>query len=235
MLSVVILSGGLATRMRPVTEKIPKSMIDVAGRPFIEWQLAMLSNQGIKNVFLCVGYLGEMIEDCVGDGARYGLNVTYSYDGDKLLGTGGAIKKIEKLLPDAFFILYGDSYLELSYRSIEEVFLASDKQGLMTVYENHDLLDSSNVFFQNGVLENYSKKNKTPDMCHIDYGLGILQKNVLQDFPKDHAFDLADVYETLVKNNQLLGYEVFNRFYEIGSPSGLSELCKKIKKEEIIV
>ena len=228
MLPVVLLSGGLATRMRDYTEKIPKAMIDIEGKPFIHWQLTLLRQQGVERVMLCVGYLGELIEAYVGDGNRYGLRLTYFYDGDRLMGTGGAIKKIEDFLPEAFFVLYGDSYLETPYKPVEDAFFKSDKQGLMTVYENRNLYDTSNVIFRDGRLVAYNKKDKSPDMRHIDYGLCILRKEVFSDFPAGEVFDLADVYEKLAKEEQLSGYEVFERFYEIGSYSGLEELTEKI-------
>ena len=227
MLPVVILSGGLATRMREYTETIPKSLIDIAGEPFLHRQLSNLKEQGVGHVFLCIGHLGEKIEAYAGDGSRYGLKLTYSYDGDKLLGTGGAIKKIEDLLPDAFFVLYGDSYLEIPYAPLVDAFLSSEKKGLMTVYENADLYDVSNVIFRDGELITYRKHDKVNEMRHIDYGLGILKKEAFKDFPPDTAFDLAKVYEGLVNEKQLLGYEVFKRFYEIGSPRGLQELRNK--------
>jgi NDP-sugar pyrophosphorylase family protein len=173
---------------------------------------------------MCIGHLGEMIEKYAGNGVGYGLNLTYSYDGEKLLGTGGAIKKIEEYLPEAFFILYGDSYLDIPYAPVEKAFQTSDKTGLMTVYENKDLYDVSNVVFQDGEFISYSKKNKTTLMHHIDYGLGILRKEAFMDFPKYEFLDLADVYEKLANEKKLLGYEVFERFYEIGSPGGLKEL-----------
>jgi len=225
---VVLLSGGLATRMREYTEKIPKAMIDVAGKPFIHWQLSMLKEQKVEHVILCIGHLGEMIEAYAGDGSDYGLKLTYSYDGDKLLGTGGAIKKIEKILPDTFFILYGDSYLEIPYAPLIDAFSSSDKMGLMTVYENKDIYDVSNVIFQNNELVTYRKHDKVKEMFHIDYGLGILSKESFSDFPSDTVFDLAMVYEKLATENQLLGFEVFIRFYEIGSPGGLEELREKL-------
>jgi NDP-sugar pyrophosphorylase family protein len=228
MLPVVVLAGGLATRMQSFTGNIPKAMIDVAGKPFIHWQLLMLKNQGINNVILCIGHLGEMIEKYAGNGAAFGLNLTYSYDGDKLLGTGGAIKKIEEYLPEAFFILYGDSYLDIPYAPVEKAFRASGKTGLMTVYENKDMYDVSNVIFQDGELVSYCKRNKTDLMHHIDYGLGILCKDAFVDFPKYEFLDLADVYEKLANEKQLAGYEVFTRFHEIGSPEGLQELREKL-------
>jgi len=228
VLPIVVLSGGLATRMKPFTENIPKSMIDVAGKPFIHWQLKMFKDKGIKDVILCVGHLGEMIEEYVGNGADYGLHLTYSYDGDKLLGTGGAIRKVGDNLPESFFIQYGDSYLEISYTQVADAFRNSGKTGLMTVYKNDDLYDSSNVVFENGNLLSYSKKNKTQQMHYIDYGLGILRKDAFDDFQDREVFDLADVYERLATDEQLFGYEVYNRFYEIGSHDGLMELRDRI-------
>jgi len=228
MYPVVVLSGGLATRMREYTEKIPKAMIDIAGKPFIHWQLTMLKEQQVEHVILCIGHLGEMIESYAGNGSKYGLKLTYSYDGDKLLGTGGAIKKIENILPDTFFVTYGDSYLEIPYAPLINAYLSSEKKGLMTVYENADLFDVSNVIFRNNKLITYRKHNKVEDMRHIDYGLGILSKESFSDFPVDRVFDLAEVYEKLAIEKQLLGYEVFIRFYEIGSPSGLQELREKL-------
>jgi NDP-sugar pyrophosphorylase family protein len=228
MLPVVVLSGGLATRMRPVTEKIPKAMIDVNGKPFIHHQLALLKGKGFSHIILCVGYLGEQIEQYVGDGSNYNLYIDYFYDGDKLLGTGGAVKRIVDKLADNFFILYGDSYLDIDYQNVENVYLVSDKKGLMTVFKNDDKWDTSNVIFENNELIKYSKKNKVKEMNYIDYGLSVLNKSVFAVFPKDTAFDLAEVFEQLSDKKQLFGYEVFERFYEIGSPEGLAELRKKL-------
>jgi len=228
MFPVIILAGGLATRLRPITEEIPKAMLDIAGRPFIDHQLNLLKKKGIENVILCVGHLGEMIEAHVKNGSAYNLQVTYSYDGDKLLGTGGALKNIGDKLPDTFFVLYGDSYLDIDYQKVENAYRLSGKKALMTVYKNEGRWDSSNVIFKNNELIRYSKKDKTEDMNYIDYGLGILSKSVLIEHPACDAFDLADIYEELSEKNELFGFEVFERFYEIGSPQGLEDLRKKI-------
>jgi len=226
MFPVIILSGGLATRMRPVTEKIPKSMIDVNGAPFIHHQITLLKKNNVSHVILCVGYLGEQIEEYIGNGNKYGMHIEYSYDGDLLLGTGGAIAKIGDRLPNTFFVLYGDSYLDVNYQKVENAFKMSDKKGLMTVYKNNNQWDTSNVVYKQNKLIKYSKTNKTEDMNYIDYGLGILKSSVFTAFASNSVFDLATVYEQLSNENQLEGYEVFERFYEIGSPQGLSDLCK---------
>ncbi|MFS8115070.1 nucleotidyltransferase family protein [Rhizobium jaguaris] len=223
MLSVCILAGGLATRLRPITEKIPKSLVEVAGEPFIFHQLRYLSEQGVTDVVLCVGYLGEMIEDLVSDGALFGLNVKYSPDGPRLLGTGGAIRQALPMLADSFFVLYGDSYLPIDFSKVEASFRSANKLGLMTVLENGDRWDKSNVLFRDGQLIEYNKRAPSPDMKYIDYGLGILQASALETYEPGEVFDIADLYHSLSLRGQLAGYEVTERFYEIGSHSGLQE------------
>lgn len=225
MLPVAILAGGLATRIRPLTEKIPKSLIEVAGRPFIEYQLKFIHKQGIRNVVLCLGYQGELIEEFVGDGSQYGLNISYSHDGKKLLGTGGSIKKALPLLSDNFFILYGDSFLPIEFKLVENFFMKNhlNKSGLMTILSNRNKWDKSNVSYSNNELVEYNKKNSSSEMSYIDYGLSILSKKAFNDYKAKKFFDLADLYHDLSINDQLLAYEVHERFYEIGSFDGIKD------------
>jgi len=226
---VAILAGGLATRLRPITEKIPKSLIPVAGKPFLAHQLELLRSRGIRRVVLCVGHLGEMIQRQFGDGKVFGLQLEYSFDGPKLLGTGGAIKNALPLLGMDFFVLYGDSYLPIQYRPVAEFFRRSGKLGCMTVYRNEGRYDTSNVVFRDGNVVVYDKKNRLPEMRHIDYGLSLFQATVFNAYPADLPFDLAEVMGKLVQEEQLAGYEVRERFYEIGSPAGLNELETLLK------
>jgi len=221
--AVAVLAGGLATRMQPATATLPKAMIEVAGEPFIAHQLRLLKREGVSDIVLCLGHLGEQVEAFVGDGRRFGLNVRCSYDGPRLLGTGGALKKALPMLGPWFLILYGDSYLDLSYMPVVDAFARSGLDGLMTVYRNDGRWDTSNVVFENGRIQHYSKKAPRADMRHIDFGLGILKREVLAVWPVDEPFDLADVYERLVAARRLAGFEVRQRFYEIGSPQGLAE------------
>lgn len=227
---VAILAGGMATRLRPITEKIPKSLVPVAGKPFLTHQLELLHVRGIRHAVLCVGHLGEMIQRDYGDEAL-GIKLDYSFDGAKLLGTGGAIKRALPMLGPEFFVLYGDSYLPIEYRPIAEFFHASGKLGCMTVYRNEGKYDTSNVLFADGEIKVYDKKVRLPEMRHIDYGLSLFKAAAFGGYSADQAFDLAEVMGKLVREKQLAGYEVKERFYEIGSPAGLAELDQLLGKE----
>jgi NDP-sugar pyrophosphorylase family protein len=221
MLPVAILAGGLATRLGPLTKNIPKSLIPVHGEPFVAHQLRLLQRSGIQHVILCVGYLGKMIEEAIGDGNVFGVNVEYSYDGATLLGTAGAVKGALPKLGEKFFVMYGDSYLPCDYAAIEQEFLQRGGLGLMTVFRNDGQWDASNVEFKEGRILAYSKKNHTARMHYIDYGLGVFHAEV---FARTRAADLADVYAELLGNGELAAVEVHQRFYEMGSPTGLKEM-----------
>jgi NDP-sugar pyrophosphorylase family protein len=231
-LPVAILAGGMATRLRPITEKIPKLLVEVASEPFFAHQLRLLKKQGLTRVVLCVGYLGEMIVDQYGDGSKWGMQIEYSFDGPKLLGTGGALIRALPKLGDAFYILYGDSYLPVDYLGIGDFFLRSGRLGLMTVYENRELYDASNVWFQDGEIRVYDKKNKVPQMHHIDYGLGLMRAAAFVGWPRDEVVDLAAVYQKILSEKQLAGYEMHQRFYEIGSHAGLNELDELLRTSQ---
>lgn len=222
-LPIAILAGGLATRLRPLTERVPKALVELAGRPFVNWQLELLAAAGIKRVVFCLGYLGEMIEAHVGDGARFGLEVAYSYDGPTLLGTGGALRHALPLLGEEFLVLYGDSYLPIDYAAVTEAFLKSGKPGLMTVLKNEGRWDSCNVWMDAGELRLYDKKARLPEMQHIDYGLTAFRAEVFSRRSAE-SFDLAEVMHELVAKKELAAFEVTERFYEIGSPAGIADL-----------
>ncbi|HEY2817072.1 MAG TPA: nucleotidyltransferase family protein [Casimicrobiaceae bacterium] len=223
MLSVAILCGGLAMRLRPITATIPKSLVQVAGEPFVVHQLRYLRKQGVSRVVLCVSYLGEQIVDVAGDGSAFGLDVGYSHDGPELLGTGGALKRALSLLGDSFFVLYGDSYLPIDFGEVERSFFSAASPALMTVLRNEDRWDKSNVRYEKGVIFEYNKRKPDTRMEHIDYGLSVVSGEALVPYPDASPFDLADVFHDLSAAGRLAGFEVFERFYEIGSPQGLTE------------
>jgi NDP-sugar pyrophosphorylase family protein len=220
---VALLAGGLATRLRPITSTIPKAMVEVAGRPFIDHQLDLLRRNGIRRVILCLGYLGEQVREHVGDGSAFGMDLGYSFDGPRLLGTGGALAQAAPMLGEVFWVLYGDSYLDIDYAAVLDHFASAEAQGLMTVLHNGNRWDRSNVVFRAGQLIQYDKHRPTPEMSYIDYGAALLRSTALERIPPNQPYDLAGLYSALVAERQMIGYEVTQRFYEIGSHTGLAE------------
>ena len=220
---LALLAGGLATRLQPLTERVPKSMIELAGEPFIAHQLRLLRREGLDRVVLCVGYLGEQIEAFVGDGARYGLSVEYCYDGDSLLGTGGALRRALVRLEPEFLVMYGDSWLDTAFAPVVDAFRTGGKSALMTVYRNSDRWDRSNIWYEDGRILAHDKNNRLPQMQHIDWGLSMIKADVLAAWPAATPFDLAEVYSKLAQQGDLGGYVITTRFYEIGSAAGLRE------------
>jgi NDP-sugar pyrophosphorylase family protein len=220
---VAILAGGLATRLRPITESVPKSLLEVNGEPFAVHQLRLLQTKGIRRVVLCVGHLGDSVRQRVGDGSALGLQVDYSFDGPALLGTAGAVKNALPKLGDPFFVMYGDSYLTCDYAAIARNFDSAGVLGMMTVFRNDGKWDTSNVEFAAGNILAYSKTDRTPRMRYIDYGLGVFRAEAFQSLPAGKACDLAQLYTELLQRKQLAAFEVRERFYEIGSPAGLRE------------
>jgi D-sedoheptulose 7-phosphate isomerase len=231
MLPVAILAGGLATRLRPITQTLPKALVDVGGEPFAFHQLRLLRRKGIEEIVFCVGHLGEQLVDAVGDGARFGLRVRYSHDGPHLLGTAGALKKAAPLLGANFFVLYGDAYLDCDYLAVERTFRASGAAALMTVFCNDGQWDASNVEFGDGRIIAYSKTSRSARMRHIDYGLGVLAADVLDTLPAAGPQDLAALYEQLSMRGDLAAFEVSQRFYEVGSFAGLEQFEKFLRED----
>jgi MurNAc alpha-1-phosphate uridylyltransferase len=223
LMPAVILAGGLATRLGKITATTPKALIEVAGQPFLWHQLQLLKRNGINRVILLVGHLGQAIQDRFGDGSELGMSLDYSFDGPTLLGTGGAIRRALALLPEKFFVLYGDSYLPCDYRAIQEGFLQSKREGLMTVYRNDGQFDTSNVEFDGTDIVRYDKEDQTPAMHHIDYGLEAFHRTVFAGVPEGQRIDLAAICQDLLGRGQLAAFEVPERFYEIGSPGGIRD------------
>ena len=228
MVPIAILAGGTATRLRPASAALPKSLMPVAGEPFVAHQLRLLRREGIARVVLCIGHLGNMIRTVVGDGSDFGIEVSYSPDGDQPLGTGGALRQALPLLGDAFFVLYGDSYLDISLTPVLAAFRRCGAPALMSVFRNEGRLDTSNVDFDGVRIVRHDKRAPTADMRYIDYGLGIFSREALASraalagLSPTVPLDLADIYAALAADGNLAGYEVTQRFYEIGTPEGLA-------------
>lgn len=220
---VAILAGGLASRLGPLTVSLPKSLLPVAGRPFIDHQLALLRRHGLRRVVLCLGHLGEAIVAHVGDGARFGLRVKYAFDGATALGTAGALRRAAPLLGELCWVLYGDSYLDFAYATVQAAFATRPEPALMTVYRNQGRWDQSNVVLGPDKVVCYDKQRSQPEMNAIDYGASLLRTSTIERIPIGEPYDLADLYHQLAADGLLAAYEVQTRFYEVGSPEGLRE------------
>ncbi len=228
----VILAGGLATRLRPITDNIPKAMVLIENRPFLEYQIELLKNNELTDIVLCVGHKGDIIQNHFGNGSNFNIPISYSFE-DTLLGTGGALRNAANILKDRFLVLYGDSYLDIDYRKIINYLKQKDFPALLAVYKNEGKFDTSNVIFINGELMLYDKQNATKEMQYIDSGLSILSKKIVKQYiPRNTFYDLANCYNVLSKNKQLAGYEVTKRFYEIGSTSGLQDFKNFIESQK---
>jgi NDP-sugar pyrophosphorylase family protein len=235
LMPIVILAGGLATRLMPLTERTPKALIEVAGHPFLWHQLKLLQQRGIRHVLLLIGYMGEHIRERFGNGSELGISIQYSFDGPMLLGTAGAIRQALPMLPERFFVLYGDSYLPCNYRDVDAAFRHSGHSGLMTIYRNEGRYDASNVAYEDGRISRYDKQSPTPAMRYVDYGLGAFQRDIFAALPPGEVRDLATVYQELIETGNLAAFEVHERFYEIGSREGLRDTIEllRVSQEKI--
>lgn len=230
MFPVAILAGGLAKRLNPITQSIPKAMIEVSGKPFILHQLLHLRKQKIKKIVLCIGHLGDIIKSTIGDGSKLDLDISYSTDGDNLLGTGGAIKKALPLLGENFFVLYGDTYLPIRFDNVQKAYLSNSFLSLMTVFKNNGRFDKSNVFYKKNHFIKYDKTKPSNDMNYIDYGLSIMNAKTFDKYSDKTFLDLSIIFKKLSEKKQLGGFEVFRRFYEIGNPNSLRETREYFSK-----
>jgi NDP-sugar pyrophosphorylase family protein len=221
-MQAAILAGGLATRLGNITKDRPKSMLPFGGRAFLEYQLDFLAQGGVKNIVLCLGHLGEAIRDYIGNGDRFGVNIRYSVE-EKPLGTAGALKQAEALLDDIFLTLYGDAYLCVDFKQVIARLRADTRLGIMTVFKNYDRYDRSNTCVRGDLVHSYNKNGRTDDMVYIDYGANAFRKEVLAMIPPNRFYSMENLFAHLIDNQELLAFEVKERFYEIGSLRGLKE------------
>ena len=227
--TVCILAGGLGERLGERVAETPKPLLDVAGKPFLLHQLALLAAHGARDAVLCVGYRGDQIEERIG-GQQFGVALRYSYDAPGLDGTLGAIRRALPLLPDRFLVLYGDTYLRLDYSAAVEAWDASACRGLMTIFRNDGQWDTSNVLYRDGRVVSYDKASPTAEMRWIDYGLSGLEASTLEIVSEDER-DLSALQRSLAELGELCGYEVSERFYEIGSPAALAETDAFLRRQ----
>lgn len=219
---LALLVGGRATHLHPVTRTTPQSLIEMAGEPFLAHQLRLIRAGGIREVVLCCGFCGDQIEEFAGNGCEFDLSITYSHDGDRPLGTGGALRAALPLLGRWFLVMYGDSWLTEPLQPIWNAFLDSQQPALMTVFRNDNRWGASNVQYSHGLVLRYDENQSCPAMHHIDYGLEAMDASVLTRWTVPD-FDLADVLTALADHSLLAGYETAGRVYEIDSFPALRE------------
>ncbi len=229
-MQMVILCGGLATRLGDLSKSTPKSMININDKPFLWYQINNLKEYNIKDILLCVGHLSEEIERYFHDGSKFNVNIKYSYDGAKLLGPIGALKNAESLLEDEFFIMYGDSYLSVDYNKVYDFYKEKNKPACMVVYKNMDKYDKSNLIVKDNMVVGYKIKERSEEMIYIDYGTSIINKKTLQFVPKNEFFSTGDFFSKLIEKNNLAAYIVDKRFYHIGNPEALEEFSNFINR-----
>jgi len=228
-MQVVILAGGLATRLGDVAKQTPKSMIRIEGKPFLEYQVEYLKTQGIQDFLFCIGHLGEQIEDYFKEGKAWDISIQYSREGSELLGTGGAIKRAADKLEDHFFVMYGDSYLQLDYQAIEEAYQKNPESGLMVVFKNENKFDHSNIELSEGRVSHYGQKQNAK-LIYIDEGVSVLRKGHFEAWVEAGKFSLGEIFQKLIEQKKLYALETQQRFYEIGSVEGLAEFGRFIKR-----
>jgi NDP-sugar pyrophosphorylase family protein len=228
-MQVLIIAGGLGTRLGQLTLNQPKSMIQILGKPFIEYQFDLLTKGSVTDVVLCLGYQGKQIADYCGDGRKFGVNLRYSFE-DKPLDTAGAIKLAEPLLEEYFFTLYGDSYVFIDFKDMLSSIRKGNKIGAMSVFQNQDRFDKSNTAVVDGGVTFYSKEQRA-NLKYIDYGVNLFRKEVLKLIPNGEPYSMGTLFNQLIGRQELLAYEVKKRFFEIGSVNGLTEFTEYVKGE----
>jgi N-acetyl-alpha-D-muramate 1-phosphate uridylyltransferase len=231
-MQIVVLAGGLATRMHPETEQVPKSLLLVSGRPFIDWQLDRFVASGARSIIMCVGHLGEQIETHVKRGLDRGLMVGYSYDGEQLVGTGGALRRAYARLESEFVVTYGDSYLPFDYAApLADLRAHPEAVATMSVYRNRGELGPSNAAIEGDWVTRYDKTVRDRTFDCIDYGAVALRRSALTDISDGAVWGLEALLRKLARQKQMRAFVVSERFYEIGSPEGRKDLERHLRVE----
>jgi NDP-sugar pyrophosphorylase family protein len=229
-MQIVILAGGLGSRLRPITETTPKPMILINNKPFLEYQIELLKKNNICNIVLCIGYLGEKIKNYFGNGKKWGVNIKYSIENKKLLGTAGALKNAYRYLDKEFLVMYGDSYLQLDFNELIRYYKKTGAEAVMTVYKNNNRYDRSNIEIKDNLVVKYEKNSKEK-LFYIDYGVSILTKKLVSELPENRQIQLEEVFRNLITQKKLYAFVVKKRFYEIGSIEGLKQFKNFVRRK----
>jgi NDP-sugar pyrophosphorylase family protein len=220
-MQAVILAGGKGTRLRPLTYRIPKPMVHISGKPFLQHQMEFIKSFCIYEVLLLVGYLGDHIVKYFGNGAEFGVDIDYAYEKTPL-GTGGALKNAESQLAGEFLLLNGDTLLPIDYGELIQYFRRHNRIGAIAVYSNSEKIAPNNIAIgKSNLVMTYNKKN-SQGMTHIDAGVMVFKKEVVDLIPGDQICSLEEeIFHKLIRAKQLVAFSTNQRFYDIGSFKGL--------------
>ena len=235
-MQVVVFMGGLGTRLGVAYRDAPKSMVDVHGKPFFHYPLQVLKRQGFRRFVFCVGFKADPIQKYFEDGKKYQIQIRYVHDGEQPVGTGGALKRALPLLDENVMAIYGDSYIDFEYTKLIDQYdhlkRSDDIAAVMSVMKNKGRWGKSNASLKaNGRLR-YDKGHPSADMEYIDFGATVLNKQAVANRLQDGYCDLADTYKELGDQDRLGGFEVKERFYDIGTPESLQEFRNFITGEK---
>jgi NDP-sugar pyrophosphorylase family protein len=229
-LPVAILAGGLGTRLHTVSgTMLPKALVPVADRPFVDHKLEELRSRGVREVVFLIGHGGDQIRRHVGTGADFGLDVRYLDDGPRLLGTGGAIKAAVPSLGPRFWVTFGYSLLDVDVERAEKEFLSTPALGMMTVLHNVDRIEPSNVLVEDDCIVAYSKDPRPERAEHIDYGMLLFDAEAFESVSDVRPFDLIEVLTALIATRRLAAFVVTEPFHDIGTPETLLETERFIR------
>jgi NDP-sugar pyrophosphorylase family protein len=228
-MQAVILAAGLGTRLRPITDTIPKSMVPVKGKPFLEYQINLLKKNNINNIVICIAYLGEKIEDYFGDGKKFGVSIVYAKEKSGPNGTGAALKNAEYFLEKEFLLLNGDTFLDIDYQSLVLAFKKSQKTGMTVVFKNQPKIAKNNMEVgEDFEILNYNKAAEGR-ANYVDAGVHAFKKNIVDFIPHAKFCSLEEeILPILIAKKQLVAYPVASRYYDIGTPERLKKFEETI-------
>jgi NDP-sugar pyrophosphorylase family protein len=231
-MQAVILAGGWGTRLRPFTVGSPGCLIPVQNRPFLYYLLKMLRMRKIDNVVLCIGYLGNQIQNYCGDGKKIGIPINYSRERDGLLGTGGSLKLAAGLLEETFFVIYGNTYMNLDYREVFDKFSESARQALVVAYRCHFGERSDLEIDVHSVVTKYQEDSRLRLGCGAA-GVFVFKKDILTEIETGRPISLEnEVFPKIVKQHHMIAFVTTKRVFKVNTFGGQGVFMREIRKKE---
>jgi N-acetyl-alpha-D-muramate 1-phosphate uridylyltransferase len=226
-MQIVIMAGGLGTRLRPLTYDIPKPMIPIHGKPYLWYQLDYLKKYHLNHILILAGYLGQQIENYFGNGSELDIKIQYSFESEPM-GTGGGLKFAAPLLEDEFMVIYGDSFLPIDLSDLIKTYRFMKSTGLLVVYDNRfgDSNVKNNVAIDgNNLILKYQKNTDDDSLNYVESGISVFNKSICELIPANKKTSLEEeIFPKLIDNKKLKAYITTQRFYDIGTPDRLKTI-----------